>query len=332
MAVVPVATGVLQRDDGRVLVSLRPEGKPWPGFWEFPGGKIEPGETAEAALRRELEEEIGVQIGHPEAFLRRDHPYPERTVALHFFRVRSWQGEPYGREGQQIRWIYPWEIAALDCLAPNLPVVAKLLGEELPQPPLWLIADPARLPASRFLPALQSAIAAGLRAVVLRIKETMPAELAAAMPGFLEQARNMGVRFFLNHPEPAPDWPVSGQHWTEARLQAATGKLSEPFGVSCHGGECLARAARLHARYAFLSPLFATQTHPDAPALGIERFAELIAPAAVPVIALGGMTPERVAAARAAGASGIAVLSGILEAEDPASATRAFLDAWNTHA
>ncbi|MEY2341922.1 Nudix family hydrolase [Acidithiobacillus sp. IBUN Pt1247-S3] len=332
MAVVPVATGVLQRADGRVLVSLRPEGKPWPGFWEFPGGKIEPGEAPEAALTRELDEEIGIRVGHAELLLRRDHPYPERTVALHFFRVRSWEGEPYGREGQQIRWVYPWEIASLNCLAPNLPVVAKLLAEELPQPPLWLIADPARVAAEQFLPALTAAIDGGLRGVILRVKEVVAPGLAAAMSVFLRQARETGVQVFLNHPEPLPQWPCTGLHWTEARLRAATHAPDLPFGVSCHSAECLEHAAELGARYALLSPLFATQTHPDAVALGAERFAEIVAPAALPVIALGGMTPERVATARASGAHGVAVLSGILEAADPAVATRAFLSAWDSHA
>jgi 8-oxo-dGTP diphosphatase len=332
MAVVPVATGVLQRDDGRVLISLRPEGKPWPGFWEFPGGKIEPGEAPEAALARELAEEIGVQVQGIEPLLRRDHPYPERTVALHFFRVRSWTGEPFGREGQQIRWVYPWEIAALDCLAPNLPVVAKLLTEELPQPPLWLIADPARVATDRFLPALGAALNGGLRALVLRCKAPVPAALARALPNFLGDALADGVQVYLNHPDPLPDWPTSGLHWTEARLGAAQEPPARPFGVSCHSPASLQRAAQLQARYAFLSPLFATATHPDAEALGGERFAEWVAPAALPVIALGGLRPERVAAARQAGAQGIAVLSGILEAADPAQATRAYLTAWNEHA
>ena len=332
MAVVPVATGVLQRADGRVLVSLRPEGKPWPGYWEFPGGKIEPGEAPEAALARELEEEIGIRVRQAEPFLRRDHPYPERTVALHFFRVTAWDEEPYGREGQQIRWVQPWEIAALDCLAPNLPVVAKLLTEMLPQPPLWLIADPARVAPERFLPALRAAIDGGLRAVVLRIKEAMAPELAAALPIFLQQVQDQGVQVFLNHPEPLPEWPCTGLHWTEARMQGASQAPGRAFGVSCHSPACLERAAQLGARYALLSPLFATQTHPDAAALGQERFAEWVAPAALPVLALGGLTPERVAVARAAGAQGVAVLSGILEAADPAHATQAFLSAWESHA
>ncbi|WP_308389393.1 Nudix family hydrolase [Acidithiobacillus sp. AMEEHan] len=331
MAVVPVATGVLQRADGKVLISLRPEGKPWPGFWEFPGGKIEPGEAPEAALARELAEEIGVRVQVAEPLLRRDHPYPERTVALHFYLLRRWEGEPYGREGQQIRWVHPWEIAALDCLAPNLPVVAKLLNDLLPQPPLWLIADPARVATERFLPALGAAIDAGLRALVLRCKTPIAAELAQRLPAFLGELQDAGVQVYLNHPDPLPNWPVAGRHLTEAQLAHGL-RPEQAFGVSCHSPACLQQAARLGARYAFLSPLFATATHPGAEALGPERFAEWVAPAALPVIALGGMTPERVALARQAGAQGVAVLSGILEAADPAQATRAYLAAWSENA
>jgi 8-oxo-dGTP diphosphatase len=101
---IEVAVGVLIRDDGAFLLTSRPEGKVYAGYWEFPGGKVEAGETVEQALRRELVEEIGVTIGtvHPWRVERVD--YPHALVRLNFCKVFEWQGELHMHEGQQFAW------------------------------------------------------------------------------------------------------------------------------------------------------------------------------------------------------------------------------------
>ncbi len=328
MQVVPVATGILRRPDGRVLLDLRPEGRPWPGYWEFPGGKVEPGETPGHALQRELKEELGIRVRHFHPLRVLEHAYPERMVRLHFYAVDQWEGEPEGQEGQELGWWSPWEIPALKGLPANRPMVADLLSETLPQPPVWLIADPSRAKPGGFFRDLDAVRDAGLRAMVLRCRTDLAPDIGKVLPEWLENARAGGVQVFLNHPSPIPSWPVTGRHLTEAQLRA--GEIpAGPFGVSCHSAEALELAARHGARYAFLSPLFPTATHPDVPALGAERFAALVAESPLPVLALGGLVPERAAAARAAGARGIAVLSGLLESPDPRAAARAFLTAWN---
>ena len=328
MPTVPVATGIIEDASGRLLVSLRPEGKPWPGFWEFPGGKIDPGETPEQALVRELWEELGITVTAPEPFRVLEYTYPERTVRLHFFRVRHWTGTAHGREGQEVRWLYPWEIPALECLPANFCMTAAVLAEALPQPPLCLIADPGRVPLPDFQRALEVALGAGLRWLVLRCKavpdDSSADELAALCAGALAR----GAQVYLNHPDPLPDWPRSGRHLTQAQLDAGM-RPDAAFGVSCHDAAGLQRAARLGARYAFLSPIFPTSSHPGAEALGPQAFAAMAAESSLPLIALGGMTAARVPEALAAGACGVAVLSGILEAQDPAAAARAFLRHWD---
>ena len=90
------------REDGMVLLGNRPKGKAWAGWWEFPGGKIEAGEAPIDALQRELDEELGVHATEVYPWLVRTFDYPEKTVKLHFFIVKAWQGEPVGREGQQL--------------------------------------------------------------------------------------------------------------------------------------------------------------------------------------------------------------------------------------
>jgi 8-oxo-dGTP diphosphatase len=101
---VDVAVGVLIRPDGCFLLTSRPAGKVYAGYWEFPGGKLEPGESVEAALRRELHEELGITIGASEAWQEELVDYPHALVRLHFRKVFQWQGEFQMREGQAMAW------------------------------------------------------------------------------------------------------------------------------------------------------------------------------------------------------------------------------------
>lgn len=101
---VQVAVGVLQLADGHFLMTTRPEGKVYAGYWEFPGGKLEAGETVEQALRRELQEEIGVTIGAALPWRDTVVDYPHALVQLHFCKVTEWTGELHMHEGQQFSW------------------------------------------------------------------------------------------------------------------------------------------------------------------------------------------------------------------------------------
>ncbi|MFO1217538.1 MAG: NUDIX domain-containing protein [Burkholderiaceae bacterium] len=119
---VDVAVGVLIRPDGRFLLTSRPEGKVYAGYWEFPGGKLEPGESVEQALGRELHEELGITIGGSEAWKEELVDYPHALVRLHFRKVFAWQGEFQMREGQAMAW----ENLPVQC-APVLPGTVPVL-------------------------------------------------------------------------------------------------------------------------------------------------------------------------------------------------------------
>lgn len=118
-----VAAGILHNAAGEVLITERIEAGPFCGLWEFPGGKIAAGETAEMALRRELLEELGIDVLAQEHFQSIAHTYADRMVELDFFRVNKWRGTPAGLEGQRLRWV---EIAHLDA-AELLPADAPLI-------------------------------------------------------------------------------------------------------------------------------------------------------------------------------------------------------------
>lgn len=128
--VTDVAVGVLIDADGAFLLTSRPDGKVYSGYWEFPGGKLEAGESVELALRRELQEEIGVTIGAAHPWREKLVDYPHALVRLHFCKVFEWTGELHMREGQQ----FCWERLPVRC-APVLPGTVPVLE--------WLAAESA---------------------------------------------------------------------------------------------------------------------------------------------------------------------------------------------
>jgi 8-oxo-dGTP diphosphatase len=125
---VDVAVGVLIRPDGAFLITSRPPGKVYAGHWEFPGGKVEPGETVEQALARELHEELGITIAGAERWQEQLFDYPHALVRLHFCKVFSWTGELQMREGQAMAW----QQLPVD-VRPVLPGTIPVLG--------WLAAE-----------------------------------------------------------------------------------------------------------------------------------------------------------------------------------------------
>ena len=125
---VAVAVGVLLRADGSFLLASRPVGKPWAGYWEFPGGKLEAGESVEQALARELHEELGIDVVDAEYWRSCPMDYSHAAVELHFCKVTRWFGEPHPREGQKLAWQgLPVDVAPV--LPGTLPVLRWLADE-----------------------------------------------------------------------------------------------------------------------------------------------------------------------------------------------------------
>ena len=236
--IVEVAAAVLQRPDGSFLLAQRPADKIWAGYWEFPGGKIEPGETPYHALVRELREELGIEVETAYPWVTRIFTYPHATVRLNFFRVTQWSGELHPHEGQEFAWqlLTPipnrntanshlpfqgegWDrdgvIALPHNLAPiptlTLPLkgrgqvsVSPMLPANAPilraleLPSLYAISNVAELGAEEFMHRLEGALCNGLRLVQLREKNLSRAEMRALSLCAIELAHAHGAQVLIN--------------------------------------------------------------------------------------------------------------------------------------
>ena len=301
---VSVAAAVILRGDGKVLLAQRLQGTPYPGYWEFPGGKLEPGESASAALVRELHEELGITVRRSAPWLTQRYDYPHANVELHFFRVFDWHGEPHGRDGQTIAWQTP---GAFD-VAPLLPANTMVL-RALTLPWMYAISMAEDLGEDVFLARVRVALDAGLKLLQLREKSFAPDRLQRLARAVLSLSRTHGARVLLNGEiDMARALGCDGVHWSAARLAAATSRPADMLcAASCHDAEELARAAGIGVDFAVLGPVKPTPSHPNAAPLGWDRFEELVRGSSIPVYALGGLKQVELDAAIARGAHGVAL-------------------------
>ena len=295
-----VAAAVIQRADGAFLLARRPAGKAYAGYWEFPGGKIEPGEAAERALARELREELGIEpeIAYP--WLTREYVYPHAAVRLHFFRVTSWRGAPHPHEGQQIVWQRRGESLVAPMLPANAPVLAALA-----LPHEYAVTDATRLGVAPMLKRIRQRLSEGLR--LIQVRDRGLADRDAFVQDVVDLARPYGAKVLVSGGHRLGD----GAHYTAAQLgMLAKRPLEGLAAASCHEAAELARAAALGLDFAVLGPLKPTPTHPGAAPMGWGRFAEMVRGATIPVFAIGGLSPSDLESAWRAGAHGLAMVRG----------------------
>ena len=304
---VEVAAAVITRADGSILLGQRPAGKVYAGYWEFPGGKIEDGESPRAALARELHEELGIDVQRAYPWLTRDYDYEHAAVRLRFFRVVEWSGTLHGRENQPFSWEVPTAVRVAPLLPANAPIMRALR-----LPPVYAISHAGVLGRERFLRSLEQALAGGLGLLQVREKEMPEEELALLLAQVLRLARGCGARVLLNgNVALAQRAGADGVHLTAAQLMRLDRKPAlELVGASCHDETELARAAEVGADFVVLGPIRATPSHPGARILGWERFSGLIADFSLPVYALGGLDRADMETAWRAGAHGISMMRG----------------------
>lgn len=303
--VVEVAAAVITRLDGTFLLGQRAEGTFYPGYWEFPGGKLEAGESASEALCRELREELEIEAQATWPWLMREHHYEHAHVRLHFFEVPHWQGEPQSHVHAALAW---QRADALD-VSPMLPANGPIL-KALSLPRWMAITQAADMGVAAQLDALDAALARGLRCVQIREPKMDAGQLAGFAREVRARCREAGAMVLLNGPvELAQACALDGVHCAERTL----GELSqrpdlEWVGASCHSRESLQRAATLDFDFAVLGAVKPTPTHPDQPGMGWQQFHALTRELPMPVFAIGGLTMCDMDEARGAGAHGIACI------------------------
>jgi 8-oxo-dGTP diphosphatase len=306
-----VVAAILSDARGRILLARRTDGRDLAGLWEFPGGKVEPGETPEAALSRELREELGIEVGASEPVIAVPHAYGHKRILLDVRRAASFTGRARGLESQALAWVAPEKLSSYPMPAADRPVVAALQ-----QPDRYLITPEPGDDDEIFLRALAAALDAGVKRVQLRLKNVSPARSRSLASAAHDLICTHGAQLLLNSAN--PDAQVlakeldAGLHLTASHLLAA-GELPQAtlVAASCHNAAELAHAESFGCHFAVLGPVHQTATHPDATNLGWETFADLRETVALPIYALGGLGNEDSAVARAHGAQGIAAIRAL---------------------
>jgi len=306
--VIHVVAGILSDASGRVLLAQRARGTHLAGLWEFPGGKIEAGESADAALRRELHEELAIDIGAAEPLISIPWHYPEKSIMLHALRVHEFRGTPLGQQQQQLRWDLPADMAGIPMPPPDRPIVAALR-----LPPCYAITAEPGSSDVEFIDSLLRVISSGVRLIQLRAKTIQQPRLRALAQQARDEVRRTGATLLLNgNPELARELDLDGVHLPAAELLSLTARPLGPgrwVAASCHDERELAHAAAIGVDFAVVGPVLATASHAIPAPIGWKRFADLCASSPFPVYALGGMVKQHIDDATGAGAQGIAGIS-----------------------
>jgi 8-oxo-dGTP diphosphatase len=288
--VTEVAVGVLVRPDGAVLLADRPDGKAYAGYWEFPGGKIEPGEDVSAALARELREELGITIGPAAPWVVFEYDYPHAYVRLHFQRVFDWRGAPRAHEGQRFGFHRPTDPAPAPLLPAAVPALRWL---QLPDMLLLVAGSAPSVPRA----VLDVMSAAGRTWVA--IDDDGPAARAAAAHATAFGARVLGI----GTPHAGDGCVLSG-----AQLRALVARpRGEWVGAWVDTRDDVERAASLGLDFVLVGPVLDDPGRYASPSIGWHGFAAVVRDPPLPAFAFGGLGPGDLEPVRRAGAHGIAV-------------------------
>lgn len=300
-----VAAAVIRSEDGRILIARRAETQHQGGLWEFPGGKVEEGEDVGTALARELHEELGIRVLRARPLIKVRHDYPDKQILLDVQEVEAFEGEPHGAEGQPVAWVSPKALGDYAFPEANKPIVA---AARLPD---QYLITPDGLDVPALLRGIRQAVAQGCKLIQLRAPDLYDPKYRDVAVDAIGLCAGKAQLMLKGPLEWLGDFPSAGWHLTAQQLRQYAAK-GRPFPVdrwlaaSCHDEEELGLARQMGVDFVTLSPVQATQTHPEATPLGWETAERLIDGHGQPVFLLGGVGPQESARARAIGAQGVA--------------------------
>ena len=301
---VDVVCAVIQKPDGEFLLAQRPAGKVYAGYWEFPGGKVDPGETVAQATVRELDEELGIVVERSYPWLTRNFSYPHANVRLHFRRVTQWRNEPHGRENQAFSWQHIANIR----VAPLLPANGPIL-QALALPTVYGITHAYDLGDAVMLDRLRAALGKGLRLIQVREKNWPAEKLAAFATRVMDIAVAFRAQVLVNSDIELARNLNAGVHLNSKQLLALAVRPEVGLcAASCHDERALRHAANIGVDFVVLGPVLPTPSHLDGKTLGWDRFGELAQHYSLPIFALGGLNENHLETAWRHGAHGIAML------------------------
>ena len=331
--IVHVAVAVIVNDAGEACISLRHEHAHQGGLWEFPGGKVEAGETVEQALSREVKEELGIDILCSRPMIRIKHDYADKSVCLHVQKITGFHGTAVGLEGQDVKWVTIENLKDHD-----FPEANQAIIKSLSLPDQYLITGLFESPDD-FLMRLENALDRGIKLVQLRLKSRVvdsTADMASDDNGStlyriideasalctshharlmlnlsMDNQRLLGITDYSGF-----DIAFDGVHLDSRSLMsidsvAALKQQAKLVSASCHNVEELKTAEKLGLDFVVLSPVKKTSSHPQAEALGWEQFEQLSDLVSIPIYALGGLNATDIEEAWSRGAQGIASISGL---------------------
>jgi 8-oxo-dGTP diphosphatase len=303
-----VAVGVIIGEHKKILIAKRSVSAHQGGLWEFPGGKVEQSETLFNALRRELHEELAIDVIATEPLIKIRHDYGDKVVLLDVHKVTRFHGEPKGNEGQPIQWVNPDELHRYEFPAANRPIISAI---NLPQ---RLLITGEFTTQNDFLTRVERTLHNGIQLVQLRLANA--ADTLALTGAVAQLCENNSARLVVNTSlniflQLAPRKNM-GLHLNSKNLLACNKRPLDGnilFSASCHNQFEIEHAQRIGIDFICLSPVLATKSHPEQPGMGWDAFSSLLEFSSLPTYALGGMKETDLAMAVQNGAQGIAAIS-----------------------
>ena len=307
---IEASVGIIFNESFQLLMAERPQSKTWSGWWEFPGGKIEKGETPLEALKRELKEEIGISVIDAEKWIVRKYAYEGYEVTLHFYKVTQWSGNIEAKEEQKISWVLPDN----NVVSPILPA-NDLIFKAISLPDTYAITNAYEY-SGNFLNKVEQKLNNGLGLIQVREKAISKNAFIELTKEIIQMAGNFDAKVMINSDiNLAYKLNADGVHLNSSLLH----RLSEIpkdliVSASCHSARDIEKAMTMDVSFVVLSPVQKTQSHPNTTPIGWDSFSKITQNYSIPIYALGGMKQDDIENAFNAGAIGIASQRAIWEA------------------